>query len=395
MRVTYFADIRLPLERANGIQTMETCHALAARGHDVRLIARPDTHTPARDPYEYYGLPRRPGFSIEQAPVAGPQFARRIGYLSFALGRALGKARADVLLTRDLGVAELLARIPAGLRPPFVYESHGYAPEVSAELPSLVATAARASQRKLDRLAQREQVVWRAAEGYVTITRALADRLIARLGPRENLAVVPDGVRLPPDRVWNPPPDDGGAPIVAYAGHLYEWKGVEVLLQALQQVPAARGLIVGGHEGEPDLPRVRQRVEELGLAGRVELTGLLPPRSVAGRLASASVLVLPNTATTISSHFTSPLKLFEYLAAGRAIVASDLPAIREILDDGKTAALVPAGDAAALAAAIVRLLGDPELRERIARAAFARAADYSWDCRAARLEPVLERAAGS
>ncbi len=53
MKILYFADIRLPLERANGIQTMETCHALAGRGHDVRLVVRPDTHMPSRDPFEY------------------------------------------------------------------------------------------------------------------------------------------------------------------------------------------------------------------------------------------------------------------------------------------------------------------------------------------------------
>ena len=57
MRILYFADIRFPLERANGIQTMETCHALAGRGHEVHLVVRPDTHTPARDPFAYYGLP--------------------------------------------------------------------------------------------------------------------------------------------------------------------------------------------------------------------------------------------------------------------------------------------------------------------------------------------------
>ena len=56
VRILYFADIRFPLERANGIQTMETCHALAGRGHDVHLVVRPDTHAPARDPFAYYGL---------------------------------------------------------------------------------------------------------------------------------------------------------------------------------------------------------------------------------------------------------------------------------------------------------------------------------------------------
>jgi len=390
LRLIYFADIRLPLERANGIQTMETCHALAVRGHHVHLITRPDTHRPPRDPYEYYGLSRHARFTIEHAPAAGPALARRLGYLSFALGRALGKGRADVLYTRDLGVASMIAAVPRTLRPPLVYESHGYAPDVASELPRLVATAQPAGRLKLERLAAREARVWRDAEGYVTITRALADRLAARFGERANLAAVPDGVRLSPDRRWTPPPAPP-PPIVAYAGHLYAWKGVDVLLDALAQVAEVRGLIVGGHEEEPDLPRLLGRARELGMTDRVEFTGLRPPRSVQDLLASANILVLPNLASAISTHATSPLKLFEYLAAGRAIVASDLPSIREVLTEGETALLVPAGDANALAGAIRRLTLDPALRSRLGRAAFDTASRYGWDRRASRLEAVLSR----
>ena len=391
MRLIYFADIRMPLERANGIQTMETCHALAVRGHDVRLITRPDTLKPARDPYVFYGLPRHPRFAIEQAPLSGPQFARRLGYLSFALGRALGKARADVLFTRDLGVAALLARVPPALRTPLVYESHGYAPDVAAELPRLIATAKPASASKLARLAQREALVWREAAGYVTITRALADLLVGRLGPRKNLEVIPDGVRLAEERHWSPAAASE-TPVVAYAGHLYAWKGVEVLLEALARVPGVRGLIVGGHDAEPDLARMRERARELGLTDRVEFTGLIAPGAVPAALERATILVLPNLPSTMSTHFTSPLKLFEYLRAGRAIIASDLPAIREVLRDRANAVLVPAGRADALAKAIEELVADPTLSEHLARTAFADASDYGWDRRAARLEPVLQRA---
>jgi glycosyltransferase involved in cell wall biosynthesis len=390
VRLTYFADIRLPLERANGIQTMETCHALAARGHEVTLIARSDTRKPARDPYEYYGLPRSRGFVIEQAPVAGPQLARRLGYLSFSAGRAIGRGRADVLFTRDLGVAAALLRLPPALRPPLVYESHGYAPEVAAELPRLVATASPAGARKLKRLQEREARVWREAAGYVTITSALADLLANRFGSRDNVAVVPDGVRLAADRQWTPPPE--GPAVVGYAGHLYAWKGTDILLEALARMPDVRGLIVGGHEAEPDLPRARERAQALGLGARVELTGPVPPAAVAGFLERASILVLPNLPTAISTHFTSPLKVFEYMAAGRAIVASDLPALREVLQDSVNALLVPAGDAGALATAIQRLIDDPRLANRLAQTAFARAEQFDWSRRAERLEPVLERA---
>ena len=135
MRLLYFADIRFPLERANGIQTMETCYALAERGHDVRLVVKPDTHTPARDPFEFYGRPKLASLVIERANTPpGAGILQRVGYMSFVFGRAFGKGRADVILTRDLGVAAALLRMPSGSRAPMVYESHGYAPDVTAAL---------------------------------------------------------------------------------------------------------------------------------------------------------------------------------------------------------------------------------------------------------------------
>ena len=396
LRILYFADIRFPLERANGIQTMETCHALAMRGHDVDLIVRADTHTPARDPFEYYGLPPASRLRIERAPVAGPPAAKRLGYMAFAMGRAAGRDRADVILTRDLGVASLLLRLPRRLHAPIVYESHGYAPEVSAALPNLVATGRAPDARKLRRLARREALVWRGADGYVTITSALAEDLAARHQSREHVAVIPDGARIG----LIPKPGAGGsqletgdslptASIVAYAGHLYAWKGVDVLLEALALVPEARGLIVGGHAAEPDLARLKALAERLGISGRVTFTGLVEPSRVPELLRSASVLALPNPASAISTRFTSPLKLFEYMAAGRAIVASDLPSIREILHNGVDALLVEPGDANALARAVRRLLAEPSLAARLARAASEAAPQYSWDRRAERLETLF------
>lgn len=388
MRITYFADIRFPLERANGIQTMETCAALTERGHVIDLIVRPDTQGPARNPFDYYGVTRTDRLRIGRVPARGPAPSRRFGYLAFAAGRALGRGRADVLMTRDLGVASMLLRIPPLMRPPVVYESHGYAPDVAAALPDLVATAVRPGARKLQRLAEREARVWHGAEGYVTITAALAEDMAARLGPRQRLAVVPDGARLTgawTDADFEPPAQQ----VVAYSGHLYAWKGVDVLLQALALVPGAQGLIVGGHAGEPDLGRVKALAAQLGIAQRVTFTGIVPPGEVAEQLRRAGVLALPNPASAISTRFTSPLKLFEYMAAGRAIVASDLPSIREVLHDGQNALLVPPGDAAALAAALRRLLDDRALSSRLARAAFAAMPEYSWSRRAERLEALF------
>ena len=402
MRILYLADIRFPLERANGIQTMETCHALARHGHDVTLVVRPDTHRPARDPLAYYGLPPEDSLHIERAPIVGPALGKRIGYLSFALGRAVGAARYDVIMTRDLGLASLLLAVPRNVRAPLVYESHGYAPEVAVALPGLVETAATPSAAKVRRLAKRESAVWNAADGYVTITAALADEMRSRHGNRERLAVVHDGVRVPPGARFNaehrslvPGAAAPYSPIVAYAGHLYPWKGVDILLQALARVPNAEGLVIGGHAEEPDLSRLKALAERLGITSRVKFAGIVEPSRVRELLQQADILALPNPASAISTRFTSPLKLFEYMSAGRAIVASDLPSIREVLHHEVDALLVAAGDPEAFAVAIERLAGQPGLAARLARAAFDAAPAFSWDRRAERLERLFEEVAAA
>jgi glycosyltransferase involved in cell wall biosynthesis len=113
---------------------------------------------------------------------------------------------------------------------------------------------------------------------------------------------------------------------------------------------------------------------------------------VAAAIAKCGVLVLPNIRSTISERYTSPLKLFDYLAAGRAIVASDLPAIREVLTAEYNALLVEPGRADLLAAALSRLDADPALRLRLSRQAFDDAARYGWDARAAALDTVIQAA---
>lgn len=394
MNILYFADTRFPIERANGLQTMATCQALAARGHGVTLVTRPDTQAPARDPFEYYGLPRTPGLTIEPVTVPKGVKARRVAFLLSGARRLL-TTRADVILTRDLGIAAFLLRVPAVRRPPIVYESHGIAPVVSAEMAALLGKPGlAASPGKVARLDRRERRVWEQARAYVTITRALADELTSRYGARDHVFVVPDGARLPARQpgTENPgrgTPDRPGTPLAGYAGHLYPWKGVDVFLHALALAPRVRGIIVGGHPGEADLERVTGLVHELQLDDRVEITGLVRPGEVAARLSAATMVVLPNARSAISERYTSPLKLFEYLAMGRPIVASDLPALREILTDGTTALLVAPGDPQALAQAMTRLAQDAALSDRLGRAGAALAPAYTWDARAVRLEAAL------
>jgi len=402
VHILYFADTRFPIERANGLQTMATCCALAGRGHRVTLVVRPDSCVPPRDPFAFYDFPRTDALTISVVDTSTGERTRRAQFVMASAARLL-RADADVVYTRDLGLAALLLRLPRSRRPRLIYESHGIASIVSAEMAALLGKPeARPTHRKLERLDRRERRVWRRAAAYVTITRTLAVELAARYGERPNVFVVPDGAAVGSEvpslrgstfaEPGTPEPWNPGIPIAGYAGHLYPWKGVDVFLRALALAPGIRGLIVGGHPAEQDLARVRALVHELGLDARVDITGLVKPGDVRRRLAPASMLVLPNTPSAISERYTSPLKLFEYLSMRRPVIASDLPAIREVLTHERTALLVAPGDPRALAAALQRIAGDRALGCRLADAAAALAPQYSWEARAERLEAALAAA---
>ena len=154
--------------------------------------------------------------------------------------------------------------------------------------------------------------------------------------------------------------------------------------------PTSTGSSSAGIPPNPTSARVRGLAASLGIAARVTFAGMVSPREVAAHLAAADILVLPNVETTISSDYSSPLKLFEYLAARRAVVASDLPAFGEVVAHERDALLVAPGDPGALAAALQRLAGDPDLAARLAAQAVERARGFSWDVRAATIGRVIE-----
>ncbi len=393
MTVLYFADTRFPIERANGAQTMATCHALAARGHDVTLVVRPDTAPVTRDPFAFYGLPPIASLKVESIPAGGSEGLHRGRFLLGALARCLRNPQA-VIYTRDLGLAAWLVRLP-GMPRRLVYETHGISSIVVGQHPEMFGRPGlEPSQPKLDQLERRERRVWQRAAGYIAITRGLADDLAARFGPRRNVVIAPDGANEPQlmERSVPKPASTASPPVAAYAGHLYPWKGVDVFVRALAQAPAIRGLIIGGHPKDRDRERIDRPARDLGVTDRLEMTGLVAPPDVASHLARADMLVLPNTATAVSERYTSPLKLFEYLWMGRPIVASNLPAIREVLTDGSTALLVPPDDAEALASALNRLAADRGLAQALGEAARRLAPSFTWAARAAKVESALQAA---
>jgi glycosyltransferase involved in cell wall biosynthesis len=385
------ADIRFPLERANGVQIVKTAAALARAGARTTLIVRQTDDRPTAEILEGYGVSPDARLQVRRVSVLhrrGSFALPRASFLLRAWVSLLRRPPGSVVFTRDLQLADLLLRLPPPARPQLVYEAHAVESLMYAERGAIYGTAERPRPRKAARIATRERRVWRRADSIVTTTAGIRDSLADLHGPRALTRVIPNGCDVPSDRRFpGLAPADGRR--ILYAGQLYPWKGVDVLVQALARLPQARLVILGGIEGEPDAARIRALVDALGLGERVEMPGHVGPARVAEELSRASVVAVPFLKTAMTERHTSPLKAFEAMAAGRPLVASDLPSSREFLRDGVNALLVPPGDPAALADAASRLLADRGLAERIARAAWDDSPGYSWDARGEKLLELM------
>jgi glycosyltransferase involved in cell wall biosynthesis len=185
-------------------------------------------------------------------------------------------------------------------------------------------------------------------------------------GHRPILEVIPNGVS--PERFGGDvaalAPPEAGTFVIGFVGTLKAWHGLPVLAEAFARVceaePRARLLIVG--DG-PERAALEADLERRGVRGAATLTGAVSPAAVPGWLRSMQVAVAPYPA--LETFYFSPLKVFEYLAAGLPVVASAIGQVTELLEDGVTGVLVPPGDAAALADALLRLWADSELRGRL------------------------------
>jgi glycosyltransferase involved in cell wall biosynthesis len=222
----------------------------------------------------------------------------------------------------------------------------------------------------------------------VANSSATAARLRALYGITAPIEVIPNGVEYPesvPAKDWA-----HSAERIVYAGSFFGWKGVDDLVDAARALPGFRIRLIGGDEAR--IAQLRARAG--GSGGAVlDFAGRIPHGRVAAELARACIAVLPNRADPDSA-FTSPIKLFEYMAAGCALVVSDLPSVREVLEQDDAAWTVP-GDAAGLASAIRSLAEDPEMARRLGARVREKARGYTWAARGERLarivRPLLEQ----
>ncbi len=385
LRVLYVANVRIPSERANAYQILAQVDALTTCGLDVTILAPrrnnrfalTDTDIPKH--YSLAAVPRIERLaSLDLIDRVPPRFQRLpfvLQSLTFArsLAARLRNAERSIVYSRD---AWSLALLPDAIvkRHAFFYEVHDL-PEDRGRLKKLVAALSRCA-------------------GIVTITQGLKDDLVREGVVADSIEVLPDA--FDGKRFSNLPTREAARsklslamdrPLAVYTGHLFPWKGADTFVAA-----AARArfdaLLVGGRI--EDRTRIERLILDAG-ATNVVLHPPVPPSEVPLYLAAADVLVLPNSGKTrISERYTSPLKLFEYLAVRRPIVASNLSSIREILTDDVDAKLVTADDPGSLRNAIESVLADPRLAARLAENAYALSARYTFDSRATALRAFMQ-----
>jgi glycosyltransferase involved in cell wall biosynthesis len=368
MRILY--SHRIQSRDGQSVHIEQMVAALRQAGHEVLVVG--------------------PGF-YQQAAFGAE--SRLVGWIRARLPAALGE------------VAELAYNLPAyrrlrlaagPFRPEIIYERYNlfyfagallarrlgvpFYLEVNAPIAD---ERTRFSGLRLRRLARRlEGWTWRAATRVVAVTGVLKSMIAAVGADPERIEIVPNGI----DPVaFADLPARPAAPdplVLGFVGFVRDWHGLDAVIAAMASHAGAPRLDLVVVGDGPARPALEQQAATLGIADRVRFTGLAPHADVPRLVAGFDIALQPRAVA-----YASPLKLFDYMAAGRAIVAPDQPNIREILTDGETGLLFDPAHPDAVWPTVVRLAGDAALRARLGAAARAEVGRrrYTWADNAARL----------
>ncbi len=393
MKLLYIANQRIPTEKAYGLQITKMCQAFAGLGLEIELLVPTRRNPIKKDIFDYYSV----GRTFKFKKVFAPDFylPGKLDLIAFWIKNlfsglvlfmfALG-SKVDIIFSRD----ELPIYFLSFFKSNLVYEAHRYS------------KAKKVFYRRFKN----------AGVKIVTISQGLTKAFLQEGFSQNELLTSPDGVDLEEfslgisqeeARKKTSLPLD--KKIILYSGQLFEWKGAASLLEvarnfqfsifpdgeAIEDPRQSRDnfqnnlkdvlfVFVGGMP--TDIENFRKKAEGLK---NVLLLGQRPHKEIPYFLKSADVLVLPNKKDgQISEFYTSPLKLFEYMAAERPIVASDLPSLREILNENNSV-LVKPDNASALADGLKLVLSDDALADRISQKAFEDVQKYSWQERAQKI----------
>lgn len=359
----------------------ELTHALKKRGHEIVMVG------PTMMDKDQFGsegglvpwLKRHmPGFVYELMEFAYAWVAYR------KLVRAVNEHRPDCLYER------YNLYMPAG-----VWLKRRF------KLPMLLEVNAPLFEERrkfngiaLPRLARwSETLTWCGADKVLPVTGVLAEHVMEAGVPRERIEVIHNGIDW--SKFGNVPDLDaakkklglGGRVVLGFTGFMREWHGLEHVVDLIAQHRDAQWHLLLVGDG-PARAGIEKRAQELNVQDRVSVTGVVQREYVADYVAAFDVALQPDVVD-----YASPLKLFEYLALARAVVAPDKPNIREVLQHEVNALLFDVNDPQSFLRAIARLAADAALRNRLGVAARATLEEggFTWDKNAQRVEMLFQQ----
>ncbi len=371
MKIACISASQVPSGTANSIQAMKVCQSLAQVGQEVRLWLPGWETAPWEALAEHYGLVTP--FAVDWLPARRELRRYDFAWRAVRAARAWGAEAvytwvpqaALLALWQGLPLLMELHDRPSGAIGPWLYR----------------------------------HIAWhKGKKRLLFITHALREVLQREQGmrlPDAQCRIAPDGVDL--ERyVRLPSPDEARARLhlpegltVGYTGHLYPGRGMDLLLSLARRFPQVNFLWVGGRPD--DVAAWRAKISGLSLSN-VRLAGFVPNQHIPLYQAAAEILLMPYEEVITGSsggntaEICSPMKMFEYMAAGRAVLSSALPVLFEVLNE-RNAVLCPPppGGAPAWEAALARLVGDEALRLRLGLQACADVGQYAWVERARRV----------
>lgn len=366
--IQYLSLSTFPSSAANAIQVVKMCEAFARQGCATRLHAFARKGAPKASLSEiagHYGVDENFDLALY----------RKVRWRNWVMGlRAAGGGRDRVIYARNVIASYHASRRG---RPVVLEIHHPY-------------DTGRVEHGVLKRLSRAPQCL-----GAVAISHALKDRLAQDYpGFEGRILVAPDAASpMARSQVRDPQPRSRFQ--VGYVGSLYAGKGFSRIAGLAGRLPWATFHVIG------EVEQLRQRgIDPESLPGNLVLHGYQPPSAMAALLSGFDAVlapyrrqVKPHAALDIAP-WMSPLKLFEYMAAAKPIVASDLPVIREVLAHETTALLCSADarDDGDWAAALERLADDPDLARRLAANAYDQwTRHYTWDARARKILAWIDR----
>jgi PEP-CTERM/exosortase A-associated glycosyltransferase len=397
MRILHVLDHSLPLHSGYTFRTRAIVTAQQARGLDVACLTGIRQGASAGDPETIDGITffRTPAIARAPSPV---REWREIGALESRLDRLVAEWKPDQLHVHSPVLNALAAlRVSKRRSIPLLYEIRAFWEDAAVGNGT-------GSEGSLRYRATRALETWaaRRADAVAVICHGLRDDLVARGIAAEKIIVAPNGVDM--NLFGNPlAPDPNlarrlglkGADVVGFIGSFYDYEGLDDLIAAmpllLRKRPKAHLLLVGGGPIEDQL---RAQAEVSPARERIRFIGRVPHHEVDLYYGLIDILAYPRKAMRLTELVT-PLKPLEAMAQRKLVVASNVGGHRELIEDGVTGTLFPAGDPAALAAALDALFANRPLwdqRRDTARAFVER--DRNWSSNISRYIPAYQKLTG-